>query len=105
MSFFYPKHGTKPSEQPRFVMPPTLAILRFWQGLSQVAVARRVGIGKSYLSQIESGQRVPPEWIRRRLARVLGVPESRLFPGASRGKGKEARSQLNRGRRLVREVG
>ncbi|UVJ42849.1 helix-turn-helix domain-containing protein [Pseudomonas sp. LS1212] len=69
--------STKPSTAPAATELPgleSLRVLREAKGLALEALARTVGISPSYLSMIESGERLPDAAIRRSLAWELGVP-------------------------------
>ncbi|WP_329426873.1 helix-turn-helix transcriptional regulator [Streptosporangium sp. NBC_01495] len=53
--------------------------LRLSQGFSQVKLASRAGLDNSYVSRIESGQRLhPAPDVTLRLAEALGVPMAAL---------------------------
>ncbi len=57
--------------------------LRVWRehrGLSQEALAERVGVGASYISQIEAGRREGSVRVLRRIAATLGVSVDDLLP-------------------------
>ena len=58
--------------------------LREKAGLSQTELARRACIANSNLSAIEHGHREAWPIARRRIAEVLGVTESELFPGGQK---------------------
>lgn len=61
-----------------------IAALRARQGMSQADLATRTGVGRSHLSQIESGKiALPSADIRRRLAKALGVSHVELLVAAS----------------------
>jgi transcriptional regulator with XRE-family HTH domain len=62
--------------QPR-TPPSPLRRLRLRAGLSQEALARRIGTSRRRVSDWERGER-PPLWAVRRMAGVYGVPVSRL---------------------------
>ena len=55
--------------------------LRAKKGLSQKALADKVGISVSYVSMLERGQRSPPLETIEKMARALGVPPSALLGG------------------------
>jgi transcriptional regulator with XRE-family HTH domain len=55
--------------------------LRAKKGLSQKALADKVGISVSYVSMLERGQRSPPLETIEKMARALGVPPSSLLGG------------------------
>lgn len=57
---------------------PPLRRLRRRTGLSQEAVARRIGTTRHRLGAWERGQVPPPLWAVRRLARTYGVPVARV---------------------------
>ncbi len=54
--------------------------LRKERGLTQRALAERVGVSQQNVSQIEKGDRQPQAEELPRFARALGVPVSSLFP-------------------------
>jgi transcriptional regulator with XRE-family HTH domain len=43
------------------------------KGLTQLALARRVGCSESQISKIETGRVLPPEWLRNWIAQELGI--------------------------------
>ena len=49
------------------------------EGLTQEALAQAVGIGRSTVSEIESGRRVPGVDVAIRIARVLSCTVEELF--------------------------
>ena len=55
--------------------------LRAKKGLSQKALADKVGISVSYVSMLERGQRSPPLETIEKMARALGVPPPSLLGG------------------------
>ncbi len=52
--------------------------IRQRDGRKQVEIARAVNITSAYLSMIESGARIPPPALVKRLAKVYGVPRALL---------------------------
>jgi DNA-binding XRE family transcriptional regulator len=48
-------------------------------GLTQIALAKRSGIHRSYVSDLEAGQRNPTALTLQRLAKVLGVTPTAFF--------------------------
>jgi transcriptional regulator with XRE-family HTH domain len=57
-----------------------LRTLREQKGLTQDQVAKRAGVTKPYLSQLESGARKNPSLpVLKRLAKALGVPVTALL--------------------------
>ena len=57
-----------------------LKALRERKGLSQTEVAKRSGVTRFYVSQLESGLRKNPSLpVLKRLARALGVPVTELL--------------------------
>jgi XRE family transcriptional regulator of biofilm formation len=57
-----------------------LKALREKKGLSQAEVAKRSGVTRFYVSQLESGLRKNPSLpVLKRLARALGVPVTELL--------------------------
>ncbi len=57
-----------------------LRIWREYRGLTQEALANRVGISKSYLSQIESGHRSGSANVLRRIAQALNLSLDDIMP-------------------------
>jgi DNA-binding XRE family transcriptional regulator len=54
--------------------------LRVVRCMTQADLARRVGVGRLTILRIERGYRRPKAWERRRIARILGISSSILFP-------------------------
>jgi lambda repressor-like predicted transcriptional regulator len=50
-----------------------------WHGTSLAEVGRRVGVGRSMVSQVVGGGKRSPK-VERALARLVGVPPKDLFP-------------------------
>jgi transcriptional regulator with XRE-family HTH domain len=48
-------------------------------GLSQAAMAKTIGISPVFISQIETGQRVPSDRITKAIATLLGLPWQELI--------------------------
>ena len=70
------RNGVLPEEVSKFLSggDRLLKALRKWRGLSQVALARKAGIGQAHLSEIENGRKSgAPETIQA-LAAALDVP-------------------------------
>jgi transcriptional regulator with XRE-family HTH domain len=63
----------------RTTLVKRLRALRAERGLSQMALAERAGIGRSYLARLELGQQDPTLATLEKLARALGVKVSRLI--------------------------
>lgn len=59
--------------------PSTLCELRLNRGYSQTDLARRVGLSRPYLSQLESGTRSPSLGLAERLARALDITVDELL--------------------------
>ena len=55
--------------------------LRAKKGLSQKALADKVGISVSYVSMLERGQRSPPLETVEKVAKALSVPPASLLGG------------------------
>ena len=55
--------------------------LRAKKGLSQKALADKVGISVSYVSMLERGQRSPPLETIEKVAKALSVPAASLLGG------------------------
>ena len=56
----------------------TLKLLRRYQGLNQATLAEKLGISRSYISEIESGKRTPSTDLLGRYAEVFNIPLSSL---------------------------
>lgn len=59
-----------------------LRLIRNARGLSQKELARQAGVDPSTISRLENGHQEAYGVTRIRLARVLGLPEAEIFPGA-----------------------
>jgi DNA-binding XRE family transcriptional regulator len=55
-----------------------LKALRLWRGLPQTALAKTVGVGQGFMSDLESGRRRPSGEMAKKLAHALSVPEAWL---------------------------
>lgn len=60
-------------------MSRILKLARTFQGLTQAEVAAKLGLAKSYVSEIEAGKRPVSLQTIRRYAKLLGVPASSLL--------------------------
>ena len=58
----------------------TIRQFREREGLSQEDLAFRAGLHRTYVGQLESGDRNPSFLVLIRLARALQIPVSKLFP-------------------------
>lgn len=56
-----------------------LELYRRMAGLSQLELARRIGINATAIVQVERGDRKPWPKLRRGIAEALGYPEEELF--------------------------
>lgn len=56
-----------------------LKLLRRYQGLNQSALATQLGVSRSYISELESGNRTPSFDLLNRYAEVFEVPVSSLM--------------------------
>ena len=61
----------------RFAM--RLKQMREAKGLTQDALAKKVGVSRAYLARLEMGRHDPPLSRLRKLAKALGVPAGRLL--------------------------
>lgn len=61
-------------------LPSPLRLLRFAHGLTQAELADRVHVSQSHLSRVERGLRRPGGTLRARIAAVLAVNPTSLFP-------------------------
>jgi len=56
--------------------------IRAWRikrGLTQVELAKKVGVTQSYIGQLERDEKEPSLAVLRRLSTALAVPVSKLF--------------------------
>jgi transcriptional regulator with XRE-family HTH domain len=65
-------------------MPPErfamrLRTLRLKKGLTQDALAKKIGVSRGYLARLEMGRHDPPLSRLRTLAKALGVPVAELL--------------------------
>lgn len=81
-----------PSRDPRPDGPSRLRLVRVALGLTQLAVARRVGISVSTLNMVEKGHYVPTPALVSRLARTLRVTPRTIFPAPAGGERNEGNS-------------
>jgi transcriptional regulator with XRE-family HTH domain len=58
-----------------------IAFLREQRGLSQLELAIRAGVSKSYVSDLENGRRNPSIKVLQKVASGLGVSLEKLFQG------------------------
>ena len=70
-------HDAREAERRRF--GEILRAARRASGLSQAALAKAVGVSPVFISQIETGQRVPSDRITRAIATLLGLPWQELI--------------------------
>jgi transcriptional regulator with XRE-family HTH domain len=50
------------------------------KGMSQVALAKAAGVGRTYIVKLESGEKTNPSLdVLRKLAKALGVPVTELL--------------------------
>lgn len=55
-----------------------LKLLRRYQGLNQMTLAKKLGVSRSYVSELESGNRTPSFDLLSRYAEVFNIPVSSL---------------------------
>lgn len=55
-----------------------LKLLRRYQGLNQSTLAKKLGVSRSYVSELESGNRTPSFDLLSRYADVFSIPVSSL---------------------------
>lgn len=84
-----PPAATAPSRAPRPNGPSRLRLVRVALSLTQLEVARRVGIAVSTLSMVEKGHWVPTPALVSRLARTLRVTPRTIFPQIAGGERNE----------------
>jgi transcriptional regulator with XRE-family HTH domain len=60
-------------------MSKVLKLARIFHGLSQIEVAKALGVAKSSVSEIESGKRPLSLQTIRRYAKLFGIPPSSLL--------------------------
>lgn len=56
-----------------------LRLLRVFHDMKQNDLAERLGIAKSYLSEIESGKKAPSLELVEKYSRVFGIPSSSIL--------------------------
>ena len=61
-----------------FMFGQALKLLRRYQGLNQVTLAKRLGVSRSYVSELESGNRTPSLDLLERYSREFNIPISSL---------------------------
>jgi transcriptional regulator with XRE-family HTH domain len=64
--------------QGRPMFGQALKLLRRYQGLNQVALAKKLGVSRSYISELEGGNRTPSLELLGRYADVFNIPISSL---------------------------
>jgi transcriptional regulator with XRE-family HTH domain len=64
------------------MMGNRLREIRIAMGLTAAELGRRILVDPSIIRHVEAGDFYPYPKLRRRAARVLGVTEDELFPGA-----------------------
>jgi transcriptional regulator with XRE-family HTH domain len=57
----------------------TIKTYRRKKGLTQVALARRIGIESTYLSAIENGRREPSLTLVKQISKAVAIPAEVLF--------------------------
>jgi len=55
-----------------------LKLLRRYQGLNQSALAKKLGVSRSYISELESGNKTPSLDLLSRYADIFNIPISSL---------------------------
>lgn len=55
-----------------------LKLLRRYQGLNQSALAQKIGVSRSYVSELESGNRTPSVDLLERYSKEFNIPVSSL---------------------------
>ena len=81
-----------------------IRIIRVFNGLNQQELARTLEISHSYLSQIESGKRIPPLDTIKKISREFGIPVSSLIFFSEQletGDNDNGQSRLAFGRRIL----
>lgn len=73
--------STRPSRKldPQHALALRIKELRALQGLTQEEAADRIGIFRTYMSRIESGQANPTLTLLYEIARAFGIPVQKLF--------------------------
>jgi transcriptional regulator with XRE-family HTH domain len=65
--------------------PPTRARrLCFERGITNRALAERLGISETWVSLVMNGRKAPSRSLARHIALVLGIPEAELFEQVAR---------------------
>lgn len=73
-----PKTPRRPRRRPLNQSPEAVRWARSRTGYRQIDLARAVGISRSYMSEIESGERSAPPDVLARIAEQLNCPISML---------------------------
>jgi len=55
-----------------------IKLILLLRGIPQAELARRLGVSEAYISYVVTGKR-PGKEARKKIARILGVPEEELF--------------------------
>lgn len=53
--------------------------LRLARGMTQAALGEKVGVGRSYIAQVERGSKIPGMYLGEALAEALGVTANDLL--------------------------
>jgi transcriptional regulator with XRE-family HTH domain len=61
------------------MLSEALRLMRVFHDLSQKEMAGKLGVAKSYVSEIESGKKVPTLTLLEKYADVFGVPPSNIM--------------------------
>ncbi len=87
------------SEDVRRLVGGNIKIIRTAAGLTQAALADRMGVDRAYISGLELGQRNPTIISLWHLAQALGVSVADLF--ASRSRAPKAQQRRGKGRSTI----
>jgi len=78
------------------VLSEALRLIRVFHDLKQVELAEKLGVSKSHISEIESGNKTPSLELIERYSKMFGLPMSSIMFFAENiegaGKGKKARA-------------
>jgi DNA-binding XRE family transcriptional regulator len=75
-------HSSKPKPNGKHSQFVVLKQRREEKGMTQAALAEKVGVGQTYIAKLESGDKKNPTLdLLKKLAKALGVPVTELLGG------------------------
>jgi transcriptional regulator with XRE-family HTH domain len=73
-----------------------LRLIRVFHDMKQIELAKKLGVSKSYLSEIEAGQKAPTLPLIEKYAKLFEIPASAILFFAENLRDPSARSQARR---------